>query len=146
MQRESRAPRAAPQHVRRRPKTPLIGALQVARFRDAVVNAALAVVSFWLIIVVAVGFHGPFRYLPALVFGLFVPGRVAVGYWTTLPEEARLPVTVAISLALCTTLATLAVAVRVSDVLSVFYLLAIPSIIILSARALQFYNARRLDG
>jgi hypothetical protein len=146
MQRESRPPVAGARHAQRVPKTPLIGGFQVGSMTDAVANILLAVLSFLLIIVVACGVHGPVRYVPALIFALFVPGRVVVGYWSSLPAEARLPVTVAVSVALCTTLAALAVLLRISDVLVVFFLLSVPSTIVLSARARHFYAARRPNG
>ena len=146
MPRESRAPTLGAHHVRRAASTPGIGTHRADRITDVVADIVLALVSFLLIIVVAGGVHGPVRYIPALIFALFVPGRVVVGYWPALPDEARLAVTVAISVALCTTLATLAVVVRLPDVLFVFFLLAVPSTVVLSARARHFYNARRLNG
>jgi uncharacterized membrane protein len=113
---------------------------------EAVIYVVLAAVCILLVLFAVAGVKGPPRYILALVFVLFIPGWVAVGFWAGLPREARFPVTVGASIALCIASATAGVVLDGHHLMLVFYVLAVPSALILFIRALWTRQSLRSNG
>jgi comEA protein len=95
-----------------------------APVRSEVVDAAALAVIVVLAVLVGLGVHGPIRGALAIVFFTFVPGWAIVTNWRSPARFSRAALSVLLSLAICTAVATTALWLRFWSPVGLFYVTA----------------------